>query len=63
MISSFLKEYRMKNGLTQSELAEKLSVSQNAASQYENGKRNPPISSISAFAKAMGVAVSDLVQQ
>lgn len=63
MISSFLKEYRMKNGLTQSELAEKLSVSQNAVSQYENGKRNPPISSISGFAKAMGVTVADLVQQ
>ena len=63
MISDFLKRYRAENGLTQAELAEKLSISQNTVSQYENGKRNPPIASVSGFAKTLGVAVADLVQQ
>ena len=63
MISDFLKKYRAENGLTQAELATKLSISQNAVSQYENEKRKPPVSSLSGFAKALGVAVSDIMQQ
>ena len=35
MLGEFLLQYRLKNGMTQSELAKKLSISQNAISQYE----------------------------
>ena len=63
MFAEFLKDYRMKNGLTQAELASKLSVSQNTVSQYESGKRNPPVASFFAIAEAMGVEVSELVRK
>lgn len=61
MLGKYLKQYRIKNGLTQADLAEKLSVSQNAISQYETGKRCPPISRIANIAKTLGCSVSDIV--
>lgn len=61
MFGEYLKQYRINNGLTQADLAVRLSVSQNAISQYEAGKRHPPISRISHIAKALGCSVGDLV--
>lgn len=51
----------MENGLTQADLAKKLSVSQNAISQYETGKRCPSISRIAKIAKTLDCSVSDIV--
>lgn len=61
MFGEYLRQYRIDNGLTQADLAGKLSVSQNAISQYEAGKRHPPISRIAHIAKVLGCSVSDLV--
>lgn len=61
MFGEYLKQYRIEKGMTQAELAGKLSVSQNAISQYEAGKRHPPISRIAHIAKALGCSVSELV--
>ena len=46
---------------TLADLAGKLSISQNAISQYENGKRCPPISRIANIAKVLGCSISDIV--
>jgi len=61
MLGEYLKQYRAINGMTQADLAVKLSVSQNAISQYETGKRCPPISRIANIAKILGCSVSQIV--
>ena len=61
MISADIKKYRLENGLTQADLAARLSVSQNAISQYEKGTRQPPISRLAPIAEKLGVPVSALV--
>ena len=61
MLGEYLRRYRIENGLTQADLAEKLRVSQNAISQYETGKRCPPIPRIANIAKTLGCSVSEIV--
>jgi transcriptional regulator with XRE-family HTH domain len=46
-----IKELRTKQGLTQNELAEKVFVSYQAVSQWENGTTNPDINTIVNNAK------------
>lgn len=61
MLSEFLRKYRMENGMTQADLAGKLSISQNAVSQYESGKRTPTVKRLSVIASALDCSVSDIV--
>lgn len=61
MFGEYLKRYRTENSLTQADLAARLSVSQNAISQYEKGTRHPPISRLAPMAAKLGVPVSALV--
>lgn len=61
MLGNFMKKYRIENGMTQRELAEKLAISQNAVSQYESGKRNPSVKRLSGIALALNCSVSDIV--
>lgn len=63
MVGEYLKQYRIEHGLTQADLAARLSVSQNAISQYEKGTRHPPISRLSTIAKTLGVPISALVSE
>lgn len=52
-----LKELRIKNGLSQTELAEKTGVSEQAISFYENGKRHPKIETWQKIANALNTSV------
>ncbi len=61
MLGSFLKKYRLANGLTQADLAIKLSVSQNSISQYESGKRNPSVKRLADIAKVLNCSMNDIV--
>lgn len=61
MFSTFLLNYRIKHGLSQSDLAEKLSVSQNTISQYESGKRTPRTKQLSHIAEILGCSVADII--
>lgn len=61
MFGKFLLQYRLQNGMTQTELAKKLSVSQNAVSQYESGKRVPTVKRIANIATALGCSVTDIM--
>lgn len=63
MVGEFIFQYRLKNGMTQAELAKKLSISQNAVSQYESGKRVPTVKRISSIASALGCSVADIMAQ
>lgn len=61
MISQFLLQYRRKNGMTQTDLAEMLSLSQNAISQYEAGKRTPTVKKLAQIATALGCTVDEIM--
>ena len=60
-IGEAIKDARIKAGVTQAELAERLGISPQAVSQYERGKKNPRLSTIQKFADALGIDVSDLL--
>lgn len=61
VIGSFLFRYRTRNGLTQTELAKKLSISQNAVSQYESGARTPTVKRLAQIATALGCTVDEIM--
>jgi DNA-binding XRE family transcriptional regulator len=53
-----LIEYRMKNHLTQKEIAEKVGLSQQKISQIESGKVNPRIDLVSKIISKLGMEVT-----
>lgn len=55
-----LKKIRTKKNITQTELAETLSVDKSFVSNIENGKNNPTLSTIANLAKALKVPVDEL---
>ena len=58
---AIIRELREKTGLTQSELAEKLYVSDKAVSKWENGKGYPDISLLEPIAAVFGISIAELV--
>ena len=56
-----LLELRKKNNLTQCELAEKLYMSQNCYSSYENGRTEPNIETLCKIADLYNVSLDYLV--
>lgn len=58
---STIKALREKKKLTQSELAEKLCVSDKAVSKWETGKGFPDITLLEPIAKTFGVSVPELM--
>ena len=57
---AIIKQLREEKGMTQAELAEKLSVSDKAVSRWETGRGYPDITLIEPLASALGVSVSEL---
>lgn len=58
-ISNFIKLKRKELGITQNELAEKLSVTEKAISRWETGRGTPDISLLLPLSKALNVDVSN----
>ncbi len=56
-----IKENRMRRGLKQEELAEKLFVSRQTISNYENGKTEPDLEMLGKLADALQVEMIDLI--
>lgn len=56
-----LRDYRTTNGLTQSELGEKLGVSAETIYRWENGKRAPSLAGLQRISVKTGIPVEDLV--
>lgn len=50
-----IKELRKRRGLTTTELAKKINVSQSTISLYENGKREPDFKTITKIANTLNV--------
>jgi len=62
LVGQNVKRLRIKQGLTQEQLAEKSGFTQQYLSDLEKGKRNPTIVSIYELALALGVSHLDLVR-
>lgn len=56
-----IRELREKNHLTQSELAEKLSVSDKTISKWETAKGHPDISLLEPITKVFGISITELI--
>ena len=57
-----IKSERLRQGLSQEELAEKCDISRNSVSLIETGKINPTILRVIDIAKVLGVDVNTLVK-
>lgn len=60
-IGSFIAEMRKQKGLTQNELAEKLSVTYKAVSRWETGRGLPDTSLLKPLSEVLGISVSELL--
>ena len=58
-----IKEFRVRNNLSQSELAEKLKVTQGLISQWENNETLPKVSALVQMADLFNCSVDDLVKE
>jgi transcriptional regulator with XRE-family HTH domain len=61
-LGSRLKDIRLKAGLTLRELARQVDVSPSFVSQIENGKSQPSVATLYAFAQLLNVSVDDLFE-
>lgn len=62
-LGSRLKDIRLKAGLTLRELARKAAVSPSFISQIENGKSQPSVATLYAFAQLLNVSIDELFDQ
>ena len=60
-VGSRIKYYRKQKGLTQEGLAQAIGVTNAAVARYENGSREPRISTLTLIANALGIRLVDLV--
>lgn len=59
--SKNLKEYRKSVGLTQSEMAQHLGMTERGYRYYENGQREPNLSALVVIADYLNVSIDDLI--
>ena len=60
-VGKFIKKLRKDNNLTQQDLAEKLSVTYQAVSKWENGKSIPDISTLKLISDIFNVNIDELL--
>ena len=63
MFAKNLKYYRLKNGLSKKDLAEKVGLSAMAITNYENGARMADMAILKNLASVLGVKVSDFLER
>ncbi len=57
-----LRKLRLKNKLSQGDLAKKLNVDRAYISNIENGRMNPTLSTLEKIAEALGISSSELLK-
>ena len=60
-IAKRIKQYRIKSGLTQAALGEKMGVDSNTISRLENCRHLPSLETAESLARVLGVTVSDIL--
>ena len=58
-----LREYRVKNNMTQEFVAQSLGVSRQAVSKWENGASEPSTANLLAIAQLYGISPQELLSQ
>ncbi|MCL8385934.1 helix-turn-helix domain-containing protein [Xanthobacter aminoxidans] len=62
-LASNLRRYRLQAGLSQEEIAERMSVDRAYVSGLERGRRNPTLSTLVSAGQALGVPVATLLTE
>lgn len=62
-IKDRVKEYRLKKGLTQVEMANLIGISQPALSCYESGETKPDIVYAIKLAALFGISIEELMKE
>ena len=57
----FIADLRREAGLTQQELGERLGVTNKTVSRWETGTYMPPIESLEALSKTLGVSINEII--
>ena len=60
-IGSFIKSIRLENNLTQKELADRLGVTYQAVSKWENGKNVPDIAIMKQISEEFNVNIDEIL--
>ena len=60
-VGNNIKKFRTEKSITQEELAENLSVSRQAVSNWECGKTEPDIDTLHKIASFLGVSIEELI--
>ena len=60
-LAANIRACRVAAEMTQAELAQRIGVTCNAVSNYENARREPGLETMSMMAAALGVEVGDIV--
>lgn len=60
-IGKFIAECRKEKGLTQSQLAEQLGVTEKSVGNWENGRNMPDLSLFSPLCNILGISINDLM--
>ena len=60
-IGQFIKKIRQDNKLTQKELADKLGVTYQAVSKWENGKNVPDIAILKEMSKMFNINIDEIL--
>ena len=60
LIGANFRLIRERKGLSQEKVAEELNVATARISEFENGKANPTLNTISNYANSIGVSILDL---
>lgn len=61
MVDKNIKFFREKKNITQSELADKLCVTRQAVSNWENGKTEPDIEMLNKIASVLEISIEELI--
>ena len=61
MVGKNIKFFREKKNITQSELADKLCVTRQAVSNWENGKTEPDIEMLNKIASVLEITIEELI--
>lgn len=60
-IAAKLKEYRLKNGLTQEELAEKAGMNRNGYAKIERGEQKASVDTLEKLTKVLKIKSKDVL--